>query len=173
MIEIETTKEYTDVTNEWLTNSTPNNYKVKIAKYYKYNNVKYYVDGKLVILDFTQKEKEMAIWLAKSFGGEIYILSRINYPQKVKTPDYLFRGEKWDLKSITKNASSKTRAVDNIIKTSKLQTDNIILDITDTSICKENIIRQAENIFSTSGREWLKKIMIVDNYNLIKVYERK
>ena len=39
------------------------------------------------------------------------------------------------------NAISEKRAVDNVIKKSKFQTENIILDITD-SILSENIILQ-------------------------------
>ena len=74
---------------------------------------------------------------------------------------------------MTEKAVSKTRAVDNIIKSSKFQTDNIILDITNTTIDKNNIIKQVKKVFSTSGREWLKVIIVIDNYNLIGIYKRK
>ena len=63
--------------------------------------------------------------------------------------------------------------VDNIIKKSKNQTDNIILDITNTKISRDSIIKQVQKVFSTSGREWVKTIMIIDNYHLLKIYQRK
>lgn len=164
---------YLNVTNEWLTNAKPNSHKIKFSKYYVYNNIKYKVDGKHIVLDYSNKEKNIALWLEKKFGGKIYILPKINYPKNIKTPDYLFRNEKWDLKTMTEKAVSKTRAVDNIIKSSKFQTDNIILDITNTTIDKSNIIKQVKKVFSTSGREWLKVIIVIDNYNLIGIYKRK
>ena len=166
-------KYYLNVTNEWLTNAKPNSHKIKISKYYIYNNIKYNVDGKHIVLDYSSKERNIALWLEKKFGGEIYILPKINYPKNIKTPDYLFRNEKWDLKTMTEKAVSKTRAVDNIIKSSRFQTDNIILDITNTTIDKENIIKQVKKVFSTSGREWLKVVIVIDDYNLIGIYKRK
>lgn len=169
---IDTKEKYIDVTNNWLNNNIKKG-KVKIAKYYIYNNIKYNIDNKYVILDYTLKEKEVAIWLANTFGGILYILPRINFLKNIKTPDYIFKNEKWDLKTLGKEAISNTRAVDNVIKKSKKQTDNIILDITNTSINKENIINQVKRVFTTSGREWLQKIMIIDNYKLIKIYQRK
>lgn len=113
------------------------------------------------------------MWLVKKFGGTLYLLPKINYPQKIKTSDYLFRNQKWDLKSLGEDAISYTRAVDNIIKKSKNQTDNIILDITNTKISRDSIIKQVQKVFSTSGREWVKTIMIIDNYHLLKIYQRK
>ena len=69
--------------------------------------------------------------------------------------------------------SSRIEEVDNIIKKSKNQTDNIILDITNTKISRDSIIKQVQKVFSTSGREWVKTIMIIDNYHLLKIYQRK
>ena len=71
------------------------------------------------------------------------------------------------------NAISEKRAVDNVVKKSKFQTENIILDISD-SILNENIIlQQVRRLYSTSGREWIKYVVIVKNFNLIKVFIRK
>ncbi len=71
------------------------------------------------------------------------------------------------------NAISEKRAVDNVVKKSKFQTENIILDISD-SILNENIIlQQVRRLYSTSGREWIKYVLIVKNFNLIKVFIRK
>lgn len=165
-------KNYTDVTEKWI-NASLKKGKVKIAQCYIYNNIKYVVDGKYIILDYTYKEKTVAMWLVKNFGGTLYLLPKINYPQKIKTSDYLFRNQKWDLKSLGEDAISYTRAVDNIIKKSKNQTNNIILDITNTKISRDSIIKQVQKVFSTSGREWVKTIMIIDNYHLLKIYQRK
>ena len=52
------------------------------------------MDGKYIVLDYSKKEKEIAVWLEKNFGCEIYMIPRINIPENIKTPDYIFRGEK-------------------------------------------------------------------------------
>ena len=48
-------KNYTDVTEKWI-NASLKKGKVKIAQCYIYNNIKYVVDGKYIILDYTHKE---------------------------------------------------------------------------------------------------------------------
>ena len=164
--------DFTDVTQEWLDKATPNSHKVLDRNYFEYEGVKYKVDGKKVVLDYTKKEKETAEWLENTFGGKIYMNPRVNSPDGIPTADYLFRNEYWDLKEITEKATSKFRAVDNVIKNSKNQTENIILDISSNKIGQEIIINQVKKIYSTKGREWINKIIVVDNKQLLLVYQR-
>jgi len=162
---------YKDVTNDWIKNRK--NYKsIKDATYYEHNGTKYYVDGKKVVLDYSEKEKEVALWLVNTFGGKIFMLPRINNPQNIETPDYLWNNARWDLKTLSKKAISKKRAIDNIIKTAKNQTDNIILDITNTNLPKNNILKQIKKIYKTTGRSWVDTIIVIKNYKLIKIFER-
>lgn len=71
------------------------------------------------------------------------------------------------------NAISKKRAVDNIIKKSKFQTENIILDISDSILSEKLILKQVKKLYTTSGREWIKSVLIVKNFKLIKIFLRK
>lgn len=90
-----------NITKSFIRKSTPNSHEVKDAKYYEdAKGNKYYVDGKNVVIDYSVSEKNVANWLKETFGGEIYMLPRINIPEGIQTADYLFRGEKWDLKEI-------------------------------------------------------------------------
>lgn len=132
---------YRDVTREWLKNSCPNSHQLKTRNYYEHDGIRYFVGGKKVVFDYTNYEKDIAVCLENSFGGEIYLLPKVNELKGVKTADYLFRNEYCDLKKIGYNVISEKRAVDNVVKKSKFQTENIILDITD-SILNENIILQ-------------------------------
>ena len=163
---------YLDITKEWINNPKSNSHKVKNKHYFEYEKVKYRVDNKNVVLDYSDKEKEVAIWLENTFGGEIYMLPRINNPKGIQTADYLFRGEYWDLKTLSENAISEIRAVDNIIKTAKKQTNNIILDITNSILPRKNIINQVERLYMTKGRNWIDKIILIDNYELIKIFKK-
>ena len=101
-----TSNSYTDVTKNWIENANPNSHRVLTSGYFIFKQKKYKVDGKNVILDYSKKEKEVAEWLEDTFGGELYMLPRVNYPEGIKTADYLFRGEYWDLKEI--NGNGKT-----------------------------------------------------------------
>lgn len=165
---------YNDVTKQWKREAEPNAGNVINRTYYvDKNGKKYEVDGKKVVLDPTEAEIEMAKWLNKTFGGNVYINPRVNIPENVKTSDFLWRNEYWDLKTMSHRATSETRAVDNIIKKAKKQTDNIVLDITKAKLHFSSIDEQTKKIFTTKGREWVKKIIIVDNYKLKRVYIRK
>ena len=165
---------YLDVTNQWLDNTKSLFRIVLESHYYKDTNGNiFYVDNKNVVLDYNDKEYKIAIWLVNTFGGIIILNPRVNVPKGIKTSDYLWNGESWDLKSLSINAISKNRAVDNLIKRSKYQAHNIILDITDTELTIDEIIDQIIYIFNNPKRLWLKKIIIVKAYKLIKVYERK
>ena len=121
---------YLDVTNEWLKTSNPNSHRIKNLNYWIINNKKYYVDNKYIILDYSKSELECALWLEKTFGGEIYMCPKVNKPDGIKTPDYLFRNEYWDLKEIKGNGKN---TIDSIIKKSKNQTINYIIDIAKTT----------------------------------------
>lgn len=163
---------YIDVTKNWFKNATPNSHQVKDQLYFDYRGQRYHVDNKNVVLDYSKEELETAYWLENIFGGEIFMLPRINIPKGIETADYLWHKEYWDLKTISEKATSQKRAVDNIIKTSKNQTSNFILNITNSKINKKILLEQTKRIFNTNGREWINTIIIVDNKKVLKIYQR-
>lgn len=165
---------YNDVTDEWLNNVKPNTGKVINRNYYiDTNGNKYEIDNKNVVFDPSPDEIELANWVNKTFGGNIYINPKVNYPLGIETSDYLWKNQRWDKKSIDKNATSLTRAVDNALKKHKGQTDYIFLDISNSVISERTLIEQTKKIFSTKGREWIKGIMIIKNYEIKAIYMRK
>lgn len=170
-------KNYKDVTKEWLKNATPNSHEVKDIDFYQYNGETYRMDktNKNVTLDYSDKEKSVAEWIEKVFGGEIYLNPRINYPKNIPTADYLWKKERWDLKEL-KKSTSLSRAVDNVIKGCKEQSNNFILDLTNCKLTDDIILEQVKNTFDTNSkfyREWVKKIIIKRDDELIKVITKK
>ena len=161
---------YIDVTSIWINNAKPNSHKVKDKMYYKHNGVIYKVDNKYVVLDYSKKEREIAEWLENTFGGEIYMLPRINYPKEISTADYLFNGEKFDLKEINGNGK---RILDNILKSKKKQANNFIIDISKSKIEIESIKYQINKIYNDTKRTWINIIILIKNNELIKIYKRK
>ncbi len=167
----DSTKQYIDITKNWLNNATPNSHPVLEARYFKNKDkVKYYVDNKSVVLDYSKKEKEVAIWLENTFGGELFLLPRINYPQNIKTPDYLYNGEYFDLKSIS---GSGKRVVDSLIKGNKAQAKNFIIDISSCPLSIVEILNQVTRIYNMKNRNWLDIMIIKKNNKLIAIYKRK
>lgn len=151
--------------------STPNSHKIKDAEYFEdAKGNKYYVDGKNVVLDYSESEKNVANWLKETFGGEIYMLPRVNIPEGIQTADYLFRGEKWDLKEIK---STGKNVLDNRVNGLKKQANNFIFDISNTTISIKEIKNQIDKLYESPNRKWINKIMLIKNQKLICIYIRK
>lgn len=170
VLQIMSENKYKDITQEWLENATPNSHQVSDMNYFIYNEEKYVVDSKNVVLDYSKYEKEIAEWLENTFGGELYMVPRVNKPNNISTPDYIWKNEKWDLKEIS---GSSNRAIDNALKRKKEQANNFVLDITKNNSSEKDFIEQIEKIYHTSGREWIDKIILMKNKKVIVVYKRK
>ncbi|MCM1052834.1 MAG: hypothetical protein NC483_02520 [Ruminococcus sp.] len=163
-------KAFIDVTNDMIEKAIPNNHIVKDRLYFEYENKRYFVDGKNVILDYSLEEKEIALWLESTFGGKIYMLPRINVPENIVTPDYLWNNEYWDLKEIYGNGK---HTLDTSIKKKRNQSNNFILDISHSKLSIKEAIRQLNLIFLSKNRKWVNIIILVKNRKLIKIYKRK
>lgn len=56
MTAIKVQENYQDITEEWLKKATPNSHKVKSRNYFETRNrIKYFVDNKNVVLDYSKK----------------------------------------------------------------------------------------------------------------------
>lgn len=161
---------YIDITSEWLETATPNSHTVEDRQYFEYKGNRYNVDGKNVVLDYSLKEKEIAEWLENTFGGEIYMLPRINNPEGIQTADYLFRGEYWDLKEIIGKGK---HTLDSAIKKKKSQSNNFIFDMSNSEITVESISKQLNLIYKSKDRKWVDKIIVKQNKNVIIINKRK
>lgn len=166
-----TKKNHIDITSEWIKNKRPNSHKVIDRNYFKddYGNI-YRVDNKNVVLDYSDKEKEIAIWLENTFGGRIYMLPRVNSPIGIQTSDYLFRNEKWDLKEI--NGKSNQVLYHSIYNKSK-QSKNFILDITNSELSFEIAKKQIKKIYKRTDLPFIDKIILKKNNNFLYIKENE
>ena len=171
---IKSTKEIKDnyiiVTDKWLRKGTSNNHKVIDRNYFADSEGNIYkVDGKYVVLDYSIKEKEIANWFVTTFGGTIYMVPRVNKPKKVQTPDYLFKGEHWDLKEIFGDSK---QVIYHAIYAKKGQSSNFIIDITKSKLSFDMAKIQVSNLYKRTDLPFIKKIILKDNSKFI-VYKRK
>jgi len=162
-------KGYVDITTKSLKNKKYGVASVIDAKYFYDGKYKCYVDGKGVVLDYSSKEKEVAKWLANLFGETVYMLPRINYPEGIKTADYFFKNECWDLKTI----KGKSRQVlYHAIYKNKTQSNNFIFDIVSNDLNIEKLNSQVQNLYNRKDTKFLQKIILRKENNIF-IYKRK
>lgn len=162
---------YMDITNAWYPEAVPNSHPVEDLQEYTANGVTYKVDGKNVQLDYTQHEKEIAELLENEVGGEIFMVPRVNNPQGVKTPDFLFHGKGFDLKTLGKTTGKNP--IFNRIKNARGQSKNFILDVTNSGLDGDFIQKQLEKVFADKGTEFVDEVVVIRNGKIEKVLKRK
>lgn len=162
---------YTDVTQQWRDSATPNSHVVEDAQEITIDGATYTVDGHNVVLDYSPHEKEIAELLEKEFGGELKMMPRVNNPQGVSTPDYLFRGEGYDLKTIGKTVGKNPLV--NRVKKAKGQSNNFVFDISNSELAHEKMIEQIEKLFTDPETLFAKTVMIANAGKIESVFERQ
>lgn len=163
-------EKYTDVTAQWRETATPNSHQLQDLQEYTTGGVTYKVDGHNVVLDYSPHEKEIAELLEREFGGELYMVPRVNNPQGISTPDYLFRGNGYDLKTIGEKAGPNT--IFNRIKKAAKQAQNFIVDVSISGLSDKEVDKQIEKLFDRADTGWLEKIIVVRDNRIVKVVKR-
>ena len=106
-------------------------------------------------------ETDFSQWLHETLGGDVLLLNDQGKADGIKTPDYLWRGEQWELKS-TSTISSVNDAIKRGLKQITSGSGGLILDF------GENNIPSIEELKSAIDKRmrWHKKksvdIMIVE-----------
>lgn len=161
---------YVDVTKQWREDATPNSHEIRDLQEYTKGGVTYKVDGHNVVLDYSPKEKEIAELLEREFGGELYMVPRVNNPQGISTPDYIFRGTGYDLKTIANGAGENT--IFNRIKKAIKQANCFVVDVTESGLGDELTNKQIEKLFSRPDTNWVETMIIVKNQSVLRVVRR-
>lgn len=160
---------FKDVTDEWKKTATPNSHNVEEIRKYKIGDSVYIVDEKNVLLDYSNKEKRIAELLEEELGGKISLVPRVLNPQGVSTPDYIFRGEAFDLKELS---GTSRNLVYNAIAKKKKQASNFILDISKSPLDEREIVRQIEDIYWSRHTMFVQKIIVIKDEKIRKIYKR-
>lgn len=160
-----------DVTELWRKDATPNSHAVQGIRSFTINGATYTVDGHNVVLDYSAHEKEIAELLEREFGGELYMVPRVNNPQGISTPDYLFRGKGYDLKTLRKEAGENT--IINRIKKARKQSKNFILDLTNAKKITDSVLKsQIQRIYKDKETAFVDTIIVIRNGNIVVVVKK-
>lgn len=98
------------------------------------------------------------------------MLPQVDIPEGIQTADYLFRGEKWDLKEIK---STGKNVLDNRVNGLKRQSNNFIFDISNASLFIKDLNSQVGKLYELPNRKWINKIILIKNQKLVCIYIRK
>ena len=165
----ERTQGFKDITDEWKKTATPNSHDIEEIHKYRIEDSVYTVDGKNVLLDYSDKERRIAELLKEELGGEISMVPRVLNLQGISTPDYIFRGEAFDLKELS---GTSKNLVYNAIAKKKRQASNFILDISKSPLEESEIARQIEDIYWSRHTMFVEKIIVVKDEKIRKIYKR-
>ena len=97
------------------------------------------------------------------------MIPRVNKPDRIMTADYLFKGEYWDLKSISGHGK---RIIEDTIKKKKRQSNNFIFDITNSKIEKDSLFKQLKKVYNSKTTDWVDKIIVKENNDVIVIYKK-
>lgn len=139
-------------------------------------DIQFSINGKQIVLETLNNEESIAHRLVETFGGYIKRVPKVNFPQNVSTPDYIWYKQKfdnvyerWDLKEVSENGKN---TIYNVIKTKKNQADNFVVDISKSRMDIDTAKKQIKNtIFRSSHTRFVKKIILIKN-EYIGVFER-
>lgn len=169
---------YKDVTDDWLKNSNPN------SKELVFDNS--FIDEEGVVHPIHKleckhaiprkgDEYDMANIIKEVFGGDIHLVPRIsdisNLGIRTKTPDYLWNGEKWDLKTPGANGNFKN-TFERFLKKSdaKKQVKNFIIDYKRfPEKTEQEIMKAIFNTLRNPSRRWVEKVMVIKNNTIIAI----
>lgn len=163
-------KQYIDITEEIIKKDKQDFKLIEQQYYIDENGNRYNVDGKYILLEPTEREKEVANMLGELYGGNIKIIPRINEPKGIKTPDYIVKNKRYDLKQIKGNGKY---VIQGNLKGKQKQADNFIIDITKSEINIEEAVKQIKNIYSSKHFLWLDRIVLLKDKEFLKIYKRK
>ena len=158
-----------DVTELWKKDAVVDSDEVVELKEYAIGDNTYVVDGKHVLLDYSDREKEVAEILKEILGGKISLVPRVLEPKGIATPDYFFREEAFDLKELY---GSSKNLLYNAVSKKKRQASNFIFDISQCPLKIDEIEKQVEYLYWSKHTAFIDKIIVVKDKEIVKIYER-
>lgn len=157
-----------DATEYWLKTKMANG-EVKERDFFLHNGQRLNVDGKHVVFEPSQEERQTAELLAKTFGGTVEMIPRIEQPKCINAPDYVFNGMKFDRKG---PKGSGKRTIKNNIMDAKKQANNVVLDLSICGLDDSRVFQDINRVYGSEDFRDLKTIIVTKNNRVIKVFER-
>lgn len=160
---------FVDVTEEYLELGKKLLGTVSDEEEYEKEGNTYSVDGKNVVLDYSESERRIAQSLADLLGADIKMIPRVLYPQKVSTPDIFINNEPYDIKEPIGQGKA---VIYNMVSKKKRQANNFVIDITKCPLTVEEIRGQITDAYRSSHTKFIDKIILSKDGNILNIYKR-
>lgn len=161
---------YLDVTKEWFDKATPNSHEIKDVMVFEQDGVVYRVDGVNVQLTYDKREKEIAELFKRKLGGDIRMMPKVSGKYSgVQTPDYMFRGERYDLKTLEKMGND---FIYNAVHKKRMQANNFIIDVSLIGFDDERVMQQIEKIYRSPYTSFIRNIAVVNAGEIVRIFSR-
>lgn len=128
---------------------------------------RYEIDGHHVKFEPSQHEREIAEVLAEQLHERVILQPKIDDPPNIRMPDYTINGQGYDLKTVSGKGKN---TLDSAVKDRKGQATTFVFDVTNFKVSEDDMLRQASHIIER--REWIDKIILIRDNNIIRVFER-
>lgn len=156
-----------EITEEW-TKKVETGKIVDLGEYSVGETV-YKVDGKKIVLDYSEHERNVAENIAQLYGKSVQMVPRVTYPQGISTPDFQIDGIGWDLKTVS---TAGKNVLYNAVKKKKHQASCLIFDISECPLELDEIKKQVNNLFKSTHLTFIDRIGLYKDGQMIGVYER-
>lgn len=156
-----------EITDEW-TKKVKNGQIVDLEEY-SVGETTYKVDGKKILLDYSDHERKVAENIAKLYGKSVQMVPRVTYPQGVSTPDFQIDGIGWDLKTVS---TAGKNVLYNAVKKKKKQAGCFIFDISECPLELDEIKKQVNDLFRSTHLTFIDRIGLYKDGRMLGVYER-
>lgn len=128
---------------------------------------RYEIDNHHVKFEPSQHEREIAEVLAEQLHERVILQPKIDDPPNIRMPDYIINGQGYDLKTVSGKGKN---TLDSAVKDRKGQATTFVFDVTNFKVSEDDMLRQASHIIER--REWIDKIILIRDNNIIRVFER-
>ena len=159
---------------EWEKMAKPKDGEIEISDYTITKSGNKYDKNNAVFGIIEKEEIDIGTWFKNKIWGDVKIQRGIMWPKHERSADLLvlnncpFLDEQTvEIKTIS-NAKN-IKSVTTRLRKGKGQSDNILLDITNSSLNKSSIIKRAKNYINDS--DWL-KVLIIKNNSDYYVYKK-
>lgn len=163
-----------DVTNIWKSKARPKEGEIEVSEYTFAKSSNLFDENNATLGKIQEEEKTIGTWFKNTIWGDVKIQRGVLIPENEKSADLLilnncpFLGEQTvEIKTI--NNAKNIKSVTTRLRRGKGQSENVLFDITNSSLDKQSIIERAKNYLNESN--WL-KILIIKNDNNYYVYEK-
>nr|DAO99850.1 MAG TPA: minor capsid component [Caudoviricetes sp.] len=160
---------FVDVTEEYLELGKKLLGTVSDQEEYEKEGNTYLVDGKNVVLDYSESERKIAQSLADLLGANVKMIPRVLYPQKVSTPDIFINNDPYDIKEPIGQGKA---VIYNMVSKKKRQANNFVIDITKCPLTVEEIRGQITDVYRSSHTKFIDKIILSKDGNILNIYKR-